>query len=91
MIQYKQPKKIKGARKKARKEVIERLSCKFPMWFDNKTEKEIRNLVNAFRHSGRTDDEFPIFCIEYERQYNEASNTIFPTSTNDYNIINEGE
>lgn len=66
MIQYKQPKKVKGARKRTRDEAIERLRCKFPTWFENKTEKEIRDVVNAFRHSGKSDDEFPVFCMHYE-------------------------
>ena len=68
MIQYKQPKKIKGARKKAREEVIERLMLRYPTWFEGKSEKEIRDLVNAFRSSGRDDDEFPNFCIGYEAE-----------------------
>lgn len=76
MIKYKQPKKIKGARKKAREEVIERLQLKFPTWFEGKTDKEIRNLVTAFRLSGKNDDEFPNYCIEYEAEMEKLSNII---------------
>ena len=65
MIQYKQPKKIKGARKKEREKTIERLQLKFPTWFENKSNKEIIDLVNAFRLSGKDDDEFPTYCIQY--------------------------
>lgn len=66
MIQPKQPKKVKGARKKIRDEVIERLQLKFPTWFERKTDKEIRDLVNAFKNSGLDDEFFPNFCISYE-------------------------
>ena len=45
MIQYKQPKKVKGARKKAREEVTERLMLKYPTWFEGKSDKEIKNLI----------------------------------------------
>ena len=73
MIQYKQSKKIKGARKKAREEVIERLKLKYPIWFENKSDKEIRELVNAFRLSGKNDDEFPTYCIQYEAEMEKIS------------------
>lgn len=66
MIQYKQPKKIKNARKKAREELIERLQLKYPTWFDGKSDKEIRELVNSFKATGMTDEEFPTYCIGYE-------------------------
>ena len=68
MIQYKQPKKVKGARKKAREEAIERLQLQYPTWFEGRTDKEIRDLVNAFRLTGRPDEEFPTYCIEYETE-----------------------
>ena len=68
MLQVKQLKKIKGARKKSRDKVIERLELKFPTWFEGKTDKEIRELVTAFRLSGKDDDLFPNFCIEYEAE-----------------------
>ena len=69
MMQFKQqPKKVKGARKKARQEVIERLQLKYPTWFEGKTDKEIKNLVTAFRLSGKEDDEFQTWCIEYEAE-----------------------
>lgn len=68
MIQCKQPKKVKGARKKAREELIERLKLKYPTWFEGKTDKEIRNIVTAFKLSGKEDDEFPNYCIEYEAE-----------------------
>ena len=67
-MQYKQPKKIKGARKKAREELVERLQLKFPTWFEGKTDKEIKDIVIAFRLSNKEDDEFPSFCIEYEAE-----------------------
>ena len=66
MIQYKQPKKVKGARKKARKEVVERLMRKYPTCFEGKSDKEIRNIVTAFRLSGKSDDAFPNFYIGYK-------------------------
>ena len=70
MIGYIQPKKVKGARKKAREEVSERLQLRYPTWFYDKTDKEIKELVNAFRLSGKSDDDFPIFCVEYESKLN---------------------
>lgn len=73
MIQAKQPKKVKGARKKAREEAIERLQLKFPTWFEGKTDKEIGDLVNAFRSSGKEDDEFPMFCIQHEAEIERMS------------------
>ena len=66
MIQYKQPKKIKGSRKKSREEIIERLQLRYPIWFEGKTDKEIINLVNAFKAENINDDLFPNFCISYE-------------------------
>ena len=66
MLQYKQPKKVKGTRKKAREEISERLQLRYPTWFYDKTEKEIKELVSAFRSTGKSDDDFPIFCVEYE-------------------------
>lgn len=66
MIFVNQPKKIKGARKKIRQEIIERLQLQYPMWFENKTEREIINLVNAFRATGMDDEHFQSFCISYE-------------------------
>ncbi len=66
MIQPKQSRKVKGARKKERDQLVDRLTAKFPTWFDNKSIKEIRTLCMAFKNSGMGDDEFPTFCIEYE-------------------------
>jgi len=66
MLQYKRPKKIKGARKKAREEMIERLSLAYPMYFEGKTEREVILLVGAFKGTGMADDQFPSFCISYE-------------------------
>ena len=66
MIAYNRPKKIKGARKKARAALIERLKTLHPVWFENKTEKEIISVVNAFKVTGMKDEEFPAFCISYE-------------------------
>ena len=74
MIQYKQPKKVKGARKKAREEVTERLMLKYPTWFEGKSDKEIKNLITAFRLSGKSEDEFPNYCIEYEAEMEKLSN-----------------
>lgn len=68
MIQLQQSKKIKGARKKARKEVFERLYLRYPTWFDGKTEKEIKDLITAFRQSKKDDDDFPSFCVSYEAE-----------------------
>lgn len=65
-MRYKQEKKIKGIRKKIRDEEIERLMLKFPIWFEGKSKTEIRDLVNAFRNSNKSDDEFVSFCISYE-------------------------
>lgn len=76
MIQAKQPKKVKGARKKAREEAIERLQLKYPTWFEGKTNIEIRDLVNAFRLSGKDDNLFPNFCIEYEAELEKISETL---------------
>lgn len=76
MIQYKQPKKIKGSRKKAREEVIERLILRYPTWFEGKTDKEIKDIITAFRLSGRSDDEFPNYCIEYEAEMEKLSKII---------------
>lgn len=74
MIYNKQPKKVKGARKKARAEDIERLQTKFPIWFEGKTEKEIIRLVSAFRNTGMSDDEFPSYCISYEAMVERIQN-----------------
>lgn len=76
MIQARQPKKVKGARKKAREETIERLQLKFPTWFEGRTDKEIKDLITAFRLSGRSDDEFPNYCIEYEAEMEKLSKTM---------------
>ena len=73
MIQPRQAKKVKGARKKVRDEAIERLQLKYPTWFEGKTDKEIIELVNSFRLSGKDDDEFPNYCIEYEAQMERLS------------------
>ena len=75
MIQLKQPKKIKGARKKAREETIENLMLKHPVWFEGKTDKEIRDLITAFKLSGNTDDQFPAFCIQYEAKMEQILNS----------------
>ena len=74
MICNKQPKKIKGAHKKARAEVIERLQCKFPTWFEGKTDKEIIKLVSSFRNTGMDDNEFPCYCIVYESMLERIKN-----------------
>ena len=66
MLRYYQPKKVKGARKKAREELIERLSLAHPMYFEGKTQREIFQLVAAFKATGMNDDQFPTFCISYE-------------------------
>lgn len=66
MIQFKQPKKVKGARKKAREEVTERLQSKYPTWFEGKTDNEIKVLISAFRATGMDDDSFPWFCTNFE-------------------------
>lgn len=66
MIQHKQPKKVKGARKKAREEVIDRLQTKYPTWFEGKTDNQIKVLVGAFKATGMNDDSFPSFCTYYE-------------------------
>ena len=74
MIQYNQTKKIKGARKKAREELIEKLQLRFPTWFEGKTDKEIKNLVSAFKSTGMHDDSFPNFCISYEAMMEQKLN-----------------
>ena len=66
MLAYNKPKKVKGARKKAREAFIARLYNKFPSCFENKTEKEITKLVSAFKCSGMTEEQFPAFCTSYE-------------------------
>ena len=73
MIQYKQPKKVKGARKKAREEVLERLLLRYPTWFEDKSNQEIKELITAFRLSNRSDDDFPAFCVEYEAKMERLS------------------
>lgn len=74
MIYDKQPKKVKGARKKARAEDIERLQIKFPTWFEGKTDREIIKLVSTFRNTGMSDDEFPSYCIFYESMMERIQN-----------------
>lgn len=67
MIQQRTPKKIKGARKKARLAEIERLKEKFPTWFENKSDHEINRIVSAYMASNpSSDDEFPSFVIKCE-------------------------
>lgn len=67
MIQQRTPKKVKGARKKARLAEIERLKEKFPTWFEGKSEREINRIVSAYRASNPSnDDEFPSFVIKCE-------------------------
>jgi hypothetical protein len=66
MLAYNRPKKVKGARKKAREALIARLYNKFPVWFENKTEKEITKLVSAFKATGMYEEQFPAFCTSYE-------------------------
>ena len=68
MIQLKQPKKIKGKRRKERDEIKERLMSKFPTWFEGRSDIETNNLITAFKHSGKPDEEFPDVCIEYEKR-----------------------
>lgn len=67
MIQPKQPKKIKGKRKKEREEIKERLMSKFPTWFEGRSDKQINELIAMFKHSGKPDEEFPNVCMEYEQ------------------------
>ena len=74
MIQSRQPKKIKNARKKAREELIERLQLKLPTWFEGKTDKEIKALITAFKLTGLDDDNFPTFCIDYEAKMEQLLN-----------------
>ena len=71
---YQQPKKIKGAHKKERAEVIERLQCKFPTLFEGKTEREIIRLVGSFKATGKHDDEFIPYCIAYEAMIEKKRN-----------------
>ena len=66
MLSYNRPKKVKGARKKAREAYIAKLYNKFPMCFENKTEKEVTKLVSAFKSTGMNEDQFPAFCTSYE-------------------------
>jgi hypothetical protein len=66
MIQPRQPKKVKGARKKSREELLNRLQSKYPTWFEGKTGLEIKRVIAAFKASGKKDEEFPMFCIEFE-------------------------
>ena len=66
MIQYKQPKKVKSARKKAREELTERLMLKYPTWFEGKTENEIKVLISSFKVTGMDDEFFPSFCTYFE-------------------------
>lgn len=82
MIQYRQPKKTKGARKKARKEVFERLYLRYPTWFEGKTEKEIKDLITAFRQSKKSDDDFPAFCVSYEAEQERLNRIISNIATN---------
>lgn len=91
MIQFKQPKKVKGARKKAREELIERLQLKFPTWFEGKSDKEIRDIVTAFKLSGKDDDEFPNYCIEYEAEMERLSKIIHDEYIKINNKIIKGE
>ena len=74
MFQFKQPKKVKGARKKAREEIIERLQLKYPTWFEGKTEKEITNMISAFKITGMDDEQFPGFCVYYEAKMSQILN-----------------
>lgn len=67
MIQPKQPKKVKGKRRKEREEIKERLMSKFPTWFEGRSDKQINELITMFKHSGKPDEEFPDVCIEYEQ------------------------
>ena len=67
MIQPKQPKKVKGKRRKEREEIKERLMSKFPTWFEGRSDKEINVLIAMFKHSGKPDEEFPDVCIEHEQ------------------------
>ena len=66
MLAYNRPKKVKGARRKAREALIARLQGKFPTWFENKSEKEITKLVSAFKAAGMDEEQFPAFCTSYE-------------------------
>ena len=66
MIAYNTPKKIKGARKKAREALIAKLYNKFPMCFENKSDRETTKLVSAFKATGMNEDQFLAFCISYE-------------------------
>jgi phage terminase small subunit len=66
MLAYNRPKKVKGARKKAREALIARLYNKFPTWFENKSEKEIVKLVSTFKATGMDEEQFSAFCTFYE-------------------------
>ena len=66
MLSYNRPKKVKGARKKAREALIARLYNKFPSCFENKSEKEITKLVSVFKGTGINEEQFPAFCTSYE-------------------------
>lgn len=91
MIQFKQPKKVKGARKKAREELIEKLQLKFPTWFEGKSDKEIRKIVTAFKLSGKDDNEFPNYCIEYEAEMEILSKIIHDEYIRINNKVIKGE
>lgn len=82
MISLPQSKKIKGARKKARKEVFERLYLRYPTWFEGKTEKEIKDLITAFRISKKSDDDFPAFCVSYEAEQERIKRLVNNTAVN---------
>ena len=66
MLSYNRPKKVKGARKKAREALIARLYNKFPSCFENRSEKDAIKLVSAFKGTGMNEDQFPAFCTSYD-------------------------
>ena len=63
-----QPKKVKGLRKKKRQELIEELRLMHPVWLDNKTDREIIDIINAFKKSSYKNnyEQLPSFIISYE-------------------------
>ncbi len=68
MIQPKQPKKIKGKRRKEREEIKERLMSKFPTWFEGRSDKQINELITYFKLTKKPDEEFPEVCVAYESE-----------------------
>lgn len=72
----KQPKKIKSKRKKERDKFIEKMTNKYEVYFADLDKKTIRDICNAFRLSGKKDDEFPMFIIEWESNHDAVRSLI---------------